>query len=62
LKSEISNNKKDIAFFLIEIRTAIQRGSKDCFHVSICYNPSWFISNWSLHWFLIHFSCWPLSL
>jgi hypothetical protein len=47
---------------LVEIRTAIQRDSLHCFHVQMCYNPGWIISNWSLHWFLIPFLCWPLSL
>jgi hypothetical protein len=28
----------------------------------MCYNPVWFISNWSLHWFLFLFSCSPLLL
>jgi hypothetical protein len=59
---EIINNKKDIMILLIDIRTAIQRDSYHCFHVQMCYNPCWFISNWSLYWFLIPFSRWPLSL
>jgi hypothetical protein len=46
---EINNNKKDKAFLLVEIWTAIQRDSWHCFHVQTCYNPGWFISNWSLH-------------
>jgi hypothetical protein len=38
---------------LVELRMAIQRDSYCCFCVPMCYNPCWFHSNWSLHWFLI---------
>jgi hypothetical protein len=59
---EISTNKKDIAFLLVETRTVLQSDSQHCFHIQMCYNPGWFISNWSLHCLLIPFSCWPLLL
>jgi hypothetical protein len=56
LKKRHRHNKEDKAFLLVEIRTAIEKYSYHCFRVQMCYNPSWFISNWSLHcsWFPSH--------
>jgi hypothetical protein len=48
-----SNNKKDKVFLLVEIRIAIQRDSKHCFHAHVYYNRNWFISTWPLHYFPI---------
>jgi hypothetical protein len=45
--------KIDKAFLLVELRIAIQKDSYYCFHVSMCYDPCWFNSNWSLPWFMI---------
>jgi hypothetical protein len=58
---ETSNYKKDIAFLLVEIRTAIQRflALLSCTNV---LQPTLIISNWSLHSFPIPFLCWPLLL
>jgi hypothetical protein len=52
---DISNNKKDIAFLLVEIRIAIQRASYHCFHAHVYYNQNWFISTWPLHYFPVTF-------
>jgi hypothetical protein len=60
LKRGHKHNKKDKVFLLVK-DSYIER-FQHCFHVQMCYNPSWFISNWSLHWFLSPFSCWPLLL
>jgi hypothetical protein len=62
LKRRHKHKKKDKAFLLVELRVAIQRDSYHCFHVQMWHNPSWLISNWSLHWFLILIWCWPLLL
>jgi hypothetical protein len=48
------HNKEGKVFLLVELRVAMQRDSWHCFHVQMCYIASWFISNWALHWFLIH--------
>jgi hypothetical protein len=52
-KKRHKHNKKDKAFLLVELRIAIQKDSYYCSHVQMCYDPCWFNSNWSLHWFLI---------
>jgi hypothetical protein len=51
----ISNNKKNKAFLLVEIRIAIQRDSYHCFHAQVYYNPNWFISIRPLHYFPVTF-------
>jgi hypothetical protein len=53
LKKRHKHNKKDKALLLVELRIAIQKDSYYCCHVPMCYDPCWFNSNWSLHWFLI---------
>jgi hypothetical protein len=40
LKRRISDNKKDKAFLLVEIRIAIQTDSECCVHAQMCYNPN----------------------
>jgi hypothetical protein len=52
-KIDISNNKKDKAFLLVEIWIAIQRDFSHCFHAQVYYNPNWFISTWPLQYFCI---------
>jgi hypothetical protein len=52
LKKRHMHNKEDKAVLLVELRIAIQKDSY-CFCVPMCYDPCWFNSNWSLHWFLI---------
>jgi hypothetical protein len=49
LKKRHKDNKED----KVELRIAIQRDSYYCFRISMCYNPCWFNSNWSIHCFLI---------
>jgi hypothetical protein len=53
LKKRHKHNKKDKVFLLLELRIAIQKDSYYCSHVPMCYDPCWFNSKWSLHWFLI---------
>jgi hypothetical protein len=53
LKNRHKHNKKEKAFLLVELRIAIQKDSYYCSNVPMCYDPCWFNSNWSLHWFLI---------
>jgi hypothetical protein len=60
LKKRHKHNKEDKVFLLVELRIAIQRDSYYCFCVPLCYDPCWFNSNWSLHWFLIHCSWQPV--
>jgi hypothetical protein len=54
-REDISNNKEDKAFLLVEIRIATQRQSQHCFHAQVYYNPKWFISTRTLHYFLVTF-------
>jgi hypothetical protein len=53
LKRRHKHNKEDKVVLLVELRIATQRDSYHCFHVPMYYDPCWFNSNWSLHWFLI---------
>jgi hypothetical protein len=52
-RKDISIIRKTKCFLLVELRIAIQKDSYYCSHVPMCYDPCWFNSNWSLHWFLI---------
>jgi hypothetical protein len=65
-REDISNNKKDIAFLLVEIRIAIQRNSQHCFHAQVYYNPNWFISTRPLHYcrspFHIELCCFKVTI
>jgi hypothetical protein len=40
IREDISNNKKDKMFLLVEIRIAIQRDSYHWFHAQVYYNPN----------------------
>jgi hypothetical protein len=51
-REDTSNNKKDKAFLLVEIRIATY-----CFHAQVCYNPNWFISTWPFHWSSVYTYC-----
>jgi hypothetical protein len=60
-REDISNNKKDKAFLLVEIRIAIRR-FQALLPCTCVLHLNWFISTSSLHYCLVTFAYWPQSL
>jgi hypothetical protein len=49
LKKKVKHNKEGKVFLVVELKISTQRDSYYGFRVPMCYNPSWFTSNWSFH-------------
>jgi hypothetical protein len=61
-RENLRDNKKGIAFFQVELKTAIQKDSWRCTHAYVYCNPHCFTSTRPLHYFLVPFPQCPLPV